>query len=70
MDCIHGQLFTGHRFKMLPVVDSYRKICPAIGIGTTYRGRDGVQALEHATQEYGIPQCLRVDNGPEFISRE
>lgn len=70
MDFVHDQLFEGQRFKMLTVVDIYRKVCPAIGIGTCYRGSDVVQTLEQATQEYGVPKSIRVDNGPEFISRE
>ena len=35
-----------------------------------YRGNDVVDALEQATRQYGNPQCIRVDNGPEFVSRE
>jgi len=54
---------------MLTVVERYRKICPAIGVGTWYRGSDVVQALEQASHEYGLPTCLRVDNGPEFVSQ-
>ena len=69
MDFVHNQLFEGHRFKMLTVVDAYSKICPAIGVGTWYRGSDVDQALEQASQEYGLPKCIRVDNGPEFVCR-
>jgi putative transposase len=28
------------------------------------------QALNLAVAQYGGPECLRVDNGPEFISKE
>ena len=69
MDFVHDQLFEGHRFKMLTVVDAYSKICPAIGVETWYRGSAVGQALEQASQEYGLPKCIRVDNGPEFVCR-
>lgn len=70
MDFVHDQWFEGHRFKMLTVVDTYSKICPAIGVGTCYRGSDVFQVLEQASQKYGIPKCIRVDNGSEFVSRD
>ncbi|RYE23519.1 MAG: transposase [Sphingobacteriaceae bacterium] len=28
------------------------------------------QTLERITREQGLPKCIRVDNGPEFISKE
>ena len=34
MDFVHDQLLEGHRFTMPPVVETYSKICPAIGGGT------------------------------------
>lgn len=68
MDFVYDQLIESHRFKMLTVVDTYSKICPAIGVGTCYGGSDVVQALEQASQDYGLPKCIRVDNGLEFVS--
>ena len=70
MDFVHDQLFEGQRFKMLTVVDTYSKVCPTIGVGIRYRGSDVVEALEHATKHHGTPKCIRVDNGPEFVSRD
>ena len=69
MDFVHDQLFEGQGFKMLTVVDTYSKVCPAIGVDTCYRSSDVVEALEHATKQHGSPKCIRVDNGPEFVSR-
>lgn len=34
-----------------------------------YTGSDVVATLERVTIEYGVPKTVRVDNGPEFISR-
>ena len=33
-------------------------------------GYDGVRTLERVPLEYGVPRTIRVDNGPEFVSRE
>ena len=35
-----------------------------------YTGYDVARTLERATLEYGVPRTIRVDNGPEFVSRE
>lgn len=70
MHFVHDQLFDGHRFRVLTIVDTYSKLSPALGVGTHYRGCDVVQMLDTATQEYGMPQRIRVDNGPEFVSRD
>ncbi|MCA9501083.1 MAG: transposase family protein [Nitrospira sp.] len=70
MDFGHDQLVDGQRFKILTVMDTYTRMCPILGVGTGYRGSDVVDALEQATAQYGRPKCIRVDNGPEFVSRE
>ncbi|MBL4692739.1 MAG: IS3 family transposase [Magnetovibrio sp.] len=35
-----------------------------------YRGSDVVETLERVTRQYGKPKTIRVDNGPEFISKD
>ncbi len=35
-----------------------------------YTGYDVVRTLEQAPLEYGVPHTIRVDNGPEFVSKE
>ena len=36
----------------------------------SYRGADVVATLERAAAEVGLPKTIRVDNGPEFVSKE
>ena len=64
MDIVPDQLFEGPRFNMLTVVDIYSTVYPAMGIRTGYRRRDVVQTVEQATQAYGGPKSMRVDNEP------
>jgi len=36
----------------------------------SYRGADVVATLERAAVETGLPKTIRVDNGPEFVSKD
>ena len=36
----------------------------------SYRGADVVATLEQAAHQIGYPKTIRLDNGPEFISKE
>lgn len=70
MDFMADQLYNGQRLRFLTIVDAYAKLCPAIGVGYHYRATDVIATLDQATAEYGFPKTIRVDNGPEFISKE
>jgi putative transposase len=35
-----------------------------------YRGADVVETLQRVTAIYGMPKTIRLDNGPEFISKD
>jgi putative transposase len=56
--------------RILTVVDTHTRFSPAIDVRKSYRGPDVVEALERASQVLGYPKTIRLDNGPEFISRE
>ena len=43
---------------------------PAIDVRLSYRGVDVVATLERVARLHGRPKRIRVDNGPEFISKE
>lgn len=70
MDFMADQLFNGQRLRVLTIVDIFSKISPAIGVGFSYKGYDVVETLGKAIKEYGCPRRIRVDNGPEFVSRD
>ena len=63
------QLFNGQRFRLLTLVDNFSRESLAIRVGQRLTGDDVVQVLERVTQTHGKPQSIRVDNGPEFISK-
>ena len=63
------QLFDGKRFRLLTLVDNFSRESLAIRVGTRLTGDDVVAALERVKEVRGCPQSIRVDNGPEFISK-
>jgi len=70
MDFMSDQLFDGRRIHILTIVDAFTRLSPAIDARHTYRGADVVGTLERVTAVYGTPKTIRVDNGPEFISKD
>ena len=63
------QLFNGQRFRLLTLVDNFTRESLAILAGQRLTGDDVVQVLEGVTKHHGKPETIRVDNGPEFISK-
>ncbi len=70
MDFLSDQLFDGSKIRVLAIVDAYSRLSPAIDVRRRYRGADVVETLERVTAIYGLPKTIRVDNGPEFISKD
>ena len=69
MDFMSDQLVGGQRFRLLTLVDNHSRESLAIEVGQRLTGDDVVRVLEQVAAERGKPQSIRVDNGPEFISR-
>ena len=70
MDFLSDQLFDGTRIRVLTIVDACSQIAPAIDVRRSCRGADVVETLERVVARYGLPRQIRLDNGPEFISRD
>lgn len=70
MDFVSDNLYNGQKRRCLTIVDNHTRISPAIGVRFRYTVCNVIETLNQAVQRYGTPECIRVDNGPEFISKE
>lgn len=70
MDFMADQLLSGNRLRILTLVDNFSRESLAIEAGRRMTGDHVVEILQQVTERRGsCPQTIRVDNGPEFISR-
>jgi putative transposase len=69
MDFVSDQLFNGKRFRALTLVDIYSRECLAIYPAQSIKAQEVVSNLEIVTRSRDSPDFIRVDNGPEFISK-
>lgn len=70
MDFLSDQLFDGRKIRILSIIDNYSRLSPALDARMAYRGSDVVDTLERLASTYGRPRRIRVDQGPEFISKD
>lgn len=69
MDFMADQLFSGQRFRILTLVDNFTRENLAVRVGKRLTGDHVVETLQEVTRRRGTPKAIRVDNGPEFISK-
>jgi putative transposase len=67
MDFVHDTFATGRRLRVLSIADDFSKQCVKIEVDTSISGQRVTRALDQAVEFYGLPECIRIDNGPEFI---
>ena len=59
----------GRKLRLLTVVDEYTRECLAIRVARRITSHDVLWVLADLFLEYGIPEHIRVDNGPEFVAK-
>jgi putative transposase len=70
IDFVTDNLFNGHRFRSLTLVDNFSRECLAIEVGQHFTGEEVSRVVEGIKKIHGKPCFIKVDNGPEFISKE
>ena len=70
MDFVSDQLFDGRRMRVFTLVDNHTRESLALHAGQRIGGMDVVEVLEGVTKAKGFPKRIKVDNGPEFISKD
>ncbi len=69
MDFVSDALFDGRRLRALTVVDAYTREALVIEVDSGIKGEQVVEAVSRITAVRGAPKPIRVDNGPEFVSK-
>ena len=59
----------GRPVKLLTIVDEYTRECLAIDVARRLRSDDVLHCLSELFVQYGIPEHIRSDNGPEFAAQ-
>jgi putative transposase len=70
MDFMSDELYDGRRIRILTLVDNHTRESLAIHVAQRIRGMEVAEVLERVSKEHGKPRTIRVDNGPEFISKD
>ena len=69
MDFMHDSLYQGRCFRTLNIIDEGVREALAIEVDTSLPAARVVRVLEQLKERRGLPNQIRVDNGPEFISQ-
>ena len=69
MDFVSDALFDDRCLRALTVVDAYTREALAIDVDQGIKGEQLVEAMDRIASIRGTPRAIRVDNGPEFISK-
>jgi putative transposase len=70
MDFVSDGTASGQRLRALTIVDAYTRECLEIRTATSLGSARVIDALERVAGSRGLPPAIRVDNGPEFTSRQ
>jgi putative transposase len=68
-DFMSDALYYGTRFRTFNVIDDHNREVLAIEVDTSLRAQRVVRVLERLKAQRGVPDVIRVDNGPEFLSQ-
>ena len=70
IDFMYDTLWDGRSYRLLNVLDDYNRQILAIEADTSLPVPRLLRVLEQLKASRGLPQIIRVDNGPEFISHK
>lgn len=69
-DFMSDALRGGTRFRTFNTIDDFNRESLVIEIDTSITAKRLIRVFERLKTERGLPNALRVDNGPEFLSAE
>ena len=70
MDFVSDHLANGRRLRVLTVIDEFSRRSPGILVEFSITAERLTRFLDEVatTTGYGLPECISIDHGPEFIS--
>ena len=69
MDFMSDALYNGRRIRLLTLIDEYTRESLVIEVDTSINGVRVTNVLNRIALVRGLPDIIKVDNGPEFISK-
>jgi putative transposase len=70
MDFMHDVLSDGRKIRLLTIVDNFTRENVALEVDFGFKAAQVVEVLRRVSAERQVPQRIRVDNGPEFVSKQ
>ncbi len=67
-DFVFDQTTDGRTLKHLTVVDEFTHEGLMIHLNRSLTSSDVINCLEYLFDLYGVPECIKSDNGPEFVA--
>lgn len=68
-DFVFDETEDGRQLKWLSVIDEFSRFNMALEVERHFGGEEVIRTLKRLFKEYGPPDYLRSDNGPEFIAK-
>lgn len=68
IDYMSDSLWDGRKFRLLNVIDDFNREILAMEADLSLPTLRVIRVLEYLKEFRGLPQMIRADNGPEFIS--
>jgi transposase InsO family protein len=68
-DFAFDRTVTGTTLKWLSIVDEHGRECLALKVDRSITSEDVINTLAELFAMRGVPQAIRSDNGPEFVSK-
>ena len=68
-DFLFDSTESGHRLKMMPILDEYTREYLALRVDRSITSEDVIEELNRLMLKRGTPEFIRSDNGPEFVAK-
>lgn len=70
VDFISDSLWDGRKFRLLNIIDDYNREILSMEADLSIPALRLIRVLEYLKEFRGLPEMIRVDNGPEFIRQK